>query len=90
MRLGAFAHCVHPAGPVHAAVVLSAAREQGASEGAGQVGGNGQARHEAGQAVSKNNLTEERSPGTMRRNQHEQDDDTTQSTSTAITASRPS
>ena len=60
--------------------------EQGASEGAGQAGGNGQARHEAGQAISKNNLTtEERSPGTMRTNQHELDDDATQSTSTAIT-----
>ena len=59
--------------------------EQGASEGAGQADGKGQARHEAGQAISKNNLTEERSPGTMRTNQHELDDDTTQSTSTAVT-----
>ena len=38
----------------------------------------------AGQAISKNNLTEER-PGTMRTNQHELDDDFLQSTSTAIT-----
>ena len=59
--------------------------EQGESEGAGQADGKGQARHEAGQAISKNNLTEERSPGTMRTNQHELDDDATQSTSTAIT-----
>ena len=33
--------------------------EQGASEGAGQADGKGQARHEAGQAISKTNLTEE-------------------------------
>ena len=59
--------------------------EQGASEGAGQADGKGQARHEAGQAISKNNLTEERSPGATRTNQHELDDDATQSTSTAIT-----
>ena len=60
--------------------------EQGASEGAGQAGGNGQARHEAGQAISKNNLTtEERSPGTMRTNQHGLDDDATQSKRTAVT-----
>ena len=60
--------------------------EQGTSEGAGQAGGNGQARHEAGQAISTKNLTtEERSPGTMRTNQHGQDDDATQSKRTAVT-----
>ena len=60
--------------------------EQGASEGAGQAEGNGQARHEVGQAISKNNLTtEERSPGTMRTNQHGLNDDATQSKRTAVT-----
>ena len=66
--------------------VQASSGEQGASEGAGQAGGKGQARHEAGQAISKNNLTEERSPGATRTNQHELDDDATQSTSTAITS----